>query len=257
MLRHHTRIRAAHRRNRKSAQSVRRRSHWFEPLESRLLLAHDILDLDAGVPTLVAERAFDGRVATFRCEEAVAQDFTAIISWGDGLKSTGMIRPFADRFGVFATHLYHAVGSYPVQVTVYDIKEDTPDSATDNTNAAVTDGVAPFEHSSLRGLPKNLEFVEGQPYSGALLTFADTNPTRQASDYTALIGGVMAADVDENPDGTFSVYGQTPQLFTNETVGAISVLVTAGDEELAVAVPYLVTGAPLSATGRTILSHFP
>ena len=81
----------------------------------------------AGVP-------FAGPVATFRDANpgAVAADFTATITWGDGGASAGTVAAdatTADQFVVTGSHLYSSAGTFPVGVVIADVGGSTATAA--------------------------------------------------------------------------------------------------------------------------------
>ena len=229
----------------------------MESLEPRLLLtAGGIQELAAQTIDMVVQRPYDGLVATFKSPGAVSHNFAAIINWQDSsapdvqrdLQTSGMVRPYGDRFGVFAQHIYAAAQAYPFQVTVYDVDASTPVAASDTGVAEVTDGSESFTATTMRALPENLLLVEGQSFSDPVLVFTDTNSGRTAGDYTATIAGFSdpAATVLANGDGSYSVLPDVPQTFYDERVSQLTVNVGAGTETLSVNVPYLVQGASSS-----------
>lgn len=67
-------------------------------------------------------KAFSGTVATFTDPDPLATvgDYSAVISWGDGSKSVGLISPVAAGFAVQGSHTYVKVGGYPLAVTISD-----------------------------------------------------------------------------------------------------------------------------------------
>jgi hypothetical protein len=80
---------------------------------------------------------FSGTVATFTTPDRIdsAAAFTAVITWGDGSTSTGVVTGGNGSFTVCGSHTYAAAGSYAVSVQITN--PDTQ-SATANDTAAVT-----------------------------------------------------------------------------------------------------------------------
>ena len=70
---------------------------------------------------------FTGTVATFTVDDParLVADFTAMIEWGDGTKTSGAISQAAGPgmpFTITGNHVYAEVGAYPIWVTVTDAK---------------------------------------------------------------------------------------------------------------------------------------
>jgi len=80
---------------------------------------------------------FSGAVATFTTADKIdsAAAFSAVITWGDGSTSTGLITGGNGSFTVSGTHTYAAAGSYAVSV---QISNPDTQSATANDTAKVT-----------------------------------------------------------------------------------------------------------------------
>jgi hypothetical protein len=80
---------------------------------------------------------FSGTVATFTTADKTdsAAAFTAVITWGDGSTSTGVITASGGSFTVCGSHTYSAAGSYAVSVQISNPKTQ---SATVNDTATVT-----------------------------------------------------------------------------------------------------------------------
>jgi hypothetical protein len=68
----------------------------------------------------VAGQAFTGEVAEFNDDNRLAQpsDFTAVVDWGDGTTSPGVIGGKDGRFDVSGQHVYASAGTYLVRVTL-------------------------------------------------------------------------------------------------------------------------------------------
>lgn len=177
-----------------------RRSHnrqlLLEGLEPRQMLTAGVLDLQPIPWRVVENQPHDGLVATFRSPNAVSHDFAAIISWDDqGLTSTAMVRPYADRFGVFATHTYAEAGWHTFTVDVYDVDSNSPVKTSVMGNVDVSNGQRSFDHVTIRALPENLAFTEGQTLGSTtpLMTFTDTRTDRNVNSYVATIGGLPSS----------------------------------------------------------------
>lgn len=117
--RHDLLAKRAHQRRVRHTRRSHNRQLLLEGLEPRQMLTSGVLDLQLVPWRAVEDQRHDGLVATFRSPNAVSHDFAAIIDWADqGLTSTAMVRPYADRFGVFATHTYAESGLYTLRVDV-------------------------------------------------------------------------------------------------------------------------------------------
>ncbi|MGH7137499.1 MAG: TIGR03118 family protein, partial [Pirellulales bacterium] len=112
-------------------------------------------------------QAFAGSVATFSDDNlsGTAADFTATIDWGDGTVSGGTVSG-AGGFTVGGTHTYTVGGTYTATVTIDDVGGS---SAVAKSQALIAD--YPL---TATGVP--ISAAEGQPFSGVVAAFSDTNP---------------------------------------------------------------------------------
>ena len=149
-------------------------------------------------------------VATFTGPSSSAGT-TAIINWGDGTASTGVIGG-PDQNGVFTvtgTHTYAEEGTPehggPFVITVSVISGTTTASVTDNTNIADAPIVGSGGYTVFA--------VEGQTFTATVATFVDTGGPENASlDYSATINwgdGTVTTGTISGPDqnGVFYVSG--------------------------------------------------
>jgi hypothetical protein len=89
-----------------------------------------------------AGRAYEGRVATFRDDNRLAQasDYAAVVDWGDGTTTTGRVTGDDGRFEVEGAHTYAAAGARALRVTLVQ-------NGADRVAARTTIDVAPADDS--------------------------------------------------------------------------------------------------------------
>jgi hypothetical protein len=200
-----------------------------------------------------------------------ASDFTATIAWGDGGTSTatsgsggdaqivyaGSGSDAAGDFSIFdvnataAAHVYEEVAAgakFTVEATDTASGHTTgPNSTKFTANDHVTDAAI-----SVTGVTTPGGVQEGVPFSGAVATFTDANPTPDIADYTATItwgdGGTSTATAANGgitvSGGVFTVKGSHTYTQPGTTAGSFSVLVSD------------VGGAANSMTGTTVSVAF-
>jgi len=124
-----------------------------------------------------------------------ADDFTAVIDWGDGTTTAGSVQGSAGSFSIVGSHTYIAAGENTISVSIAD---DFPDSATGFVTSTAVSGFG--------GQVTLTSATEGTALTGAeVATFADTSGTHLASDYTAtIVWGDGSTDT-----GTVSGSGQS------------------------------------------------
>jgi hypothetical protein len=183
-----------------------------------------------------------------------ASDFTATITWGDGTSTTATSSsatgeaqivsagsgtdaggPFSI-FDVNATansHVYDEVAAgtkFTVKATDTGSGQGTgPVSIKFTTNVYVTDAAI-----SVTGVTTPGGAKEGVPFSGAVATFTDANPTPDVADYTATItwgdGGTSTATSANGGitvnHGVFTVSGSHTYANPGTTAGSFSVSVS-------------------------------
>jgi hypothetical protein len=178
----------------------------------RVINANDQL---AGVGTVIS--AVEGVplnnvfVASFSFTDPVpppvlgsAEDFTAMIDWGDGFVPTAgtIATNGTNGFQVFGTHTYteDKVIPYSVSVTITDkgsTRSFTPPGGVPVTiidNAGATTSLSPIKSSAivadapLVAQAGPISATEGIPFAGGLVaTFTDSDPSAMIGDYTAAI----------------------------------------------------------------------
>lgn len=119
-------------------------------------------------------------------------DFSAVIDWGDGTVSLGAITGSGGAFTIGGAHVYADEGSFVVRVTM---QEDAPGTA----SLTLSGNVVVAEGDAFTPIPSTLATTEGQTFSGAVASFADSNPAAQPGDFSATIdwgdGTLTAGDI--------------------------------------------------------------
>ena len=162
-------------------------------------------------------------VATFSDSDTAtaAGDLPASIAWGDGTTTTGSVSGSGGSFTVTGSHTYTAPGTDNVHVTLSD---DAPGTATATANSTVN--VSAGTLASQEVLTSAMEHV-ALGNSTTVATFTDTNPTDQASGFTATIDwgdGITATGIVSGSNGSFSVDGG--HTYTDEASAPVSVSIT-------------------------------
>ena len=153
---------------------------------------------------------------------AVAGDFAATITWGDGTPTTvGTIVAQNGGFAVDGAHSYADEGSYTIGVTITD---DGGSTASATSTATVADA------DVLTGQGANLQTDANQALTDVVLaTFTDTYTSNGASDFTATINwgdGTSTAGTVAGGNGKLTVSG----THTYTTAGQDTVTVTLSDD---------------------------
>jgi hypothetical protein len=163
---------------------------------------------------------------------AGASNLTAVIAWGDGTTSAGMVKPPPDSSGVFSvtgSHTYTITspsGSFAVTVTITD---PTGQTGTAHSTAVVTAPVIIATGTTFSVTP-------GPPgFSGTVASFTDSNPKKTMTP-TAVIAwgdGTTSAGTVTGPDnnGVFTVTASAvPHIYlTSSPSGSFPVVVTITD----------------------------
>jgi hypothetical protein len=112
-------------------------NYTFSPLNGTLTVTAAPLSAAAAKFGATAGAPFSGTVATFTTPDQIdgAAAFTAIITWGDGSTSTGVVSGRNGSFTVSGNYTYAAAGGYAVGV---QIRNPNTQSATANDWATVT-----------------------------------------------------------------------------------------------------------------------
>jgi hypothetical protein len=190
---------------------------------SGVIVADAVLTATGGLLSAVEGSPFSGAVASFTDADpnAVAGNYSATITWGDGHVSAGTVTANATGgFDVAGTNSYVTAGSYSVGVDVHDVGGA---SANVNSSAVVAD-------AALTGTGAALSAVEGSPFNGVVASFTDADPNAVAGNYSATItwgdGHVSTGTVTANSAGGFNVAGTNAYA----TAGSYSVGVVVQDD---------------------------
>src|SRR5262249_56175288 len=166
---------------------------------------------------------FTGAVADFSNGDpnATANQFSAIIDWGDGNLSAGTITKSATGFSVSGSHAYSTMTTYNGKVTIYG-PEDYATAQTSFT-ANVGDSVLSPDVMTTGLAQQNVA------YTGTVVAFADSDRTTSASSYTAVINWG-----DGSPTSTGTVTGSAGHFVVTGThtgtqIGPPTVSVTITD----------------------------
>ena len=161
---------------------------------------------------------FSGTVASFTDADTTlgAGSFSATISWGDGVSTTGVIASNGvGGFNVSGTHTYSEEGSYPVDVTV-NVTGGLPGSSS---------GVGSISDAALTSSGFNLT-VKGLNFSGQVASFHDADPAGAVGDFSAHIawgdGGHSSGTITFS-GGVFHILGTHSYLKKGKYVVTIFV----------------------------------
>jgi hypothetical protein len=210
-------------------------------------VADALVSASAAVSVTATEASqFTGVVAAFTdgASAGAADDYSAIIAWGDGSSSAGTVAPSGGGFQVLGSHSYSeesGVGSYTVTVKVLD---------SDGTTVSAS-GTATVADAALAPLSKTVAFTEGAAGTAVVASFEDADPHGFVSEYSATIawGDNTTSTGTVTADGVgFDVTGS--HAYAEE--GSYAVSVTIQDPGGAGATANStanVADAPLAATG--------
>jgi PKD repeat protein len=156
----------------------------------------------------VAEHAvFNGTVATFTDSDKTKTpaSFTATIDWGDATPTTtGVITGGSGSFTVTGTHTYTDEQSFTFTVTV---AENSPGTSSGSATGTATVTEADVLSS---GGAVTINATQGQPFTGAVANFSDTDTGNTAADFTATIfwgDATSSAGTVTGGGGSFTVSG--------------------------------------------------
>jgi hypothetical protein len=154
--------------------------------------------------TAVEGATFSGAVATFTdgYTNNVAADFTATITWGDGVTTPGTVTLLGGSATVSGNHLYVEQGAYTYSVTLTD---DAPGTATGTASGTVN-----VADAALAGICNPPHGTAGVQLTNVVVgTFTDQQKETLGS-YTATIhwgDGTTSAGTITDPPGTLHVSG--------------------------------------------------
>ena len=111
---------------------------------------------------------------------APISDFTVSIDWGDGAVTDGAAVATATpgQFDIQSDHIYLAVGTYPVAITVTDVGGSA--TAIDSTVKVLDAQLHP-------GTPAHVNVYEGVKFTQPVASFISDNPYAQVTDYSAAV----------------------------------------------------------------------
>ena len=197
-----------------------------------------------------ARLPFTGIVATFMVADtsATANDFLAVIAWGDGHSSVGLIGPQSgSAFSVTGSNIYATSGTYPVVVTIIATGGAT---ATANSSADVATNTDP----ALTAAGVDIQATAAAAFSGVVATFTDADPAGTVLDYSAIItwgdGQTSTGMVTADPfvAGLFDVTGAT--TYVKEGSYSVSIAIThKGGAQATATDTAVVADAPLAGQG--------
>ncbi len=176
---------------------------------------------------------FSGVIATFTDADpyGTVNDYTASITWGDGVISKGTVA--ADPKGGFDVSGTHNYGDaeegvkLPVSVVVVD-----NGGSTSTASSFITVSDAPLTATGVTA-----RAVEGAPFSDVIATFTDGDPYGTVNDYTASItwgdGFISNGTVAADPKGGFDVLGTHTYLAAGGFTVAVSIADAGGAGTLA------------------------
>jgi PKD repeat protein len=134
---------------------------------------------------------------------AVPGEFLAMIDWGDGSTSTGLVTGSGGLYAVSGQHDYVSVGTYAVEVQVSDVGG----SATSWCSTLYVGTTPPAGSVPLLPTDPDIAATEGQSFTAIVGTFTDSDGNHQASAYHGTVswgdGGTSVATI--SGDGPFTV----------------------------------------------------
>ncbi len=197
--------------------------------------------------------AFSGVLATFTDPglggtnpQSVPNDYSAIISWGNGQTSTGTIVPNeSGGFNVSGNFTYPEEGSFAVSVT---IRDPGGSAISASSTAAVADAPLTSKASSISA-------TGGQAFDGEVATFTDAAGSVSPPSYTVTInwgdGQTSAGTVVSDPNGGFEVYGS--HTFAQSGTYSVNVAIAdPGGSTTTVQDSATVSDAPLTSSAQAI-----
>jgi hypothetical protein len=196
--------------------------------------------------------AFSGLVATFTDGDPAGTvgDFTALIDWGDGHKSLGVVQSgTSGGYQVSGMHTYAQAGTYQVTVSIFD-------SGGATATAASTADVAANNNSPLAAAGVTVQAVEQAVFGGIVATFTDSSPGHQTTDYTAIVdwgdgqtsAGAITADAQVS--GQFDVLAT--HTYAEEGVYAVTLQISRSGASVTASSTSDVADASLVASGSPI-----
>ena len=229
-----------------------------------------------GLPTppIIPEGTpFNGAVATFSDLDpaGTASDYTATITWGDGVTTLGTIVPGTPGlFNVMGTHTFVSAGIYTVSVVIAD------------AGGSTTTAVSTFDITDASLLVASIPAItetEAKSFTAPVGAFTDADALSNSSDFAATINWgdgspETSGAISQQADGTYIVTG-THTYTTNSTslppfpvtfsvtdiggstlVGAAGSLITVLDAPLTSSAGTTIKGTEGISTGTVLIGTF-
>jgi hypothetical protein len=176
-----------------------------------------------------------GLIAQFKDSNpnSFASYFTALIDWGDGAQSEGVIARFPGAGTVWNVsappggHTYANWGVFTVSVSLNEVAPGTASSTATGTIGVATRPTTPGSDVLRRPRLNLTSATVGVPLTGGIATFADSNPSAVVSNFFALIqwgDGTDSYGVISYSTGKLSV-SAPPGGHTYATPGLVEVFV--------------------------------
>jgi hypothetical protein len=143
--------------------------------------------------------------------------YQANIDWGDGTTSKGTIVKDGANFRVSGQHTYAEQGNYTIKISASD--QGGP-KATTTTKVTVHDAAVQVTRTFIR-------LTVGQPFSGMVARFHDTNPLGKPAEFTATVnwgdGTTTSATIQADLNQQYTVisthtYAQPGQYAVDVTI---------------------------------------
>jgi hypothetical protein len=204
------------------------------------------------VPVAATEGApFSGVVGSFSDLGQPSNDFTALVTWGDGATSDATVVHYRNGFNLLATHTFAEDGQYTMTLSVVDADGN---SASAIATATVADAaLTPVA----RPATATIAFTEGQDYQTRVASFEDADPRGAAGDYAATISWGDGATstgtvVAGTPSGSGAVFDVTGDHTYSEEGASLPIRVTISDGTGNVVTATAVATVGLPATNRSL-----
>ncbi|QEH34697.1 hypothetical protein OJF2_32380 [Aquisphaera giovannonii] len=222
-------------------------------LESRSLLT---LTPIAAAVNLVAGPPATVRIGSFLdSNSAVAGDFQAVIDWGDGHSSAGVVQatPTAGRFDVMGSNSYASAKTYPVKIQVTKYPGEATEIDSEAFVAAPAVALSPV--ATVANFTAGM--LPADPVS--IGSFTSTNATAKPTDFTATIawgdGNSSAANVSgTSTPGLFLVRGAN--LYSKAGNYPVSVTVQDASGNRTTILSTAVVGPPTSLHASGMVAQF-
>lgn len=166
---------------------------------------------------------------------ATASDFSATITWGDGITSAGTVAGGSGSFTVDGSHTYGDEGSYPVSVSVSD----------DGGSTAGGSGTALVADAALTAT--GVDVNSGQSFTGNVASFTDGNASAAVADFAATINwgdGSSSTGTVSASGSSYSVAGSHTYTATGYDTVTVTIADDGGSTATATSTLLIYAGAP-------------